>query len=232
MPNERPSESYWQLPAHPLSHVKSETLRSETDVVIIGSGIAGCSVSYSLLKDPSFTGKIVVLEARTLCSGATGRNGGHIATHPVIDYSEFLALGIQPEEAKKICHFQLSHFDMILADLEDVDRESKGVENGKAGKVQSLVERSEIRRVISHCGISGEEKVKEMSDAYGRLEKEVPELKGRAKFYSSKEKCSVSVFVSHLILFLALQRFQIEDLKVRLRANSHDRNSKCQASMQ
>jgi glycine/D-amino acid oxidase-like deaminating enzyme len=44
--------------------------------VIVGSGISGAIIAYKLLQeDPSAS--LVMLEARQVCSGATGRNGGH-----------------------------------------------------------------------------------------------------------------------------------------------------------
>jgi glycine/D-amino acid oxidase-like deaminating enzyme len=58
------------------------------DVIIIGSGISGCSVAYHYsLKYPEYT--ILVIEKRpTPSSGASGRNGGHLQPIPY-DASEF-----------------------------------------------------------------------------------------------------------------------------------------------
>lgn len=82
LPVASPTVSYWQSPPHRLASYCSE-FPSAADVVIIGSGITGSSVARTLFEQsPSL--KIVILEARQLCSGATGRNGGHIkpGTHP------------------------------------------------------------------------------------------------------------------------------------------------------
>lgn len=50
------------------------------DIVIIGSGITGISTLYHLVQELRRSSRsvkrVVVLEARTFCSGATGRNGG------------------------------------------------------------------------------------------------------------------------------------------------------------
>ncbi|KAF4966098.1 hypothetical protein FSARC_6184, partial [Fusarium sarcochroum] len=48
-----------------------------SDVVVIGSGITGTSVTRSILKTTDQT-SVTVLEARTLCLGVTGRNGGNL----------------------------------------------------------------------------------------------------------------------------------------------------------
>ncbi|GAB7348467.1 hypothetical protein MBLNU459_g6881t1 [Dothideomycetes sp. NU459] len=77
LPRANPTTSYWQDPPDPIAEHRSTTeLPPTADYVIIGSGISGASIAYHLLeRDPSAS--IIMLEARTASSGATGRNGGH-----------------------------------------------------------------------------------------------------------------------------------------------------------
>ena len=74
--------SFWRSSLHALdSHRSTDKLPQEADIIIIGAGYAGASVAHHLLKNDSFAKKepsIVILEAREACSGATGRNGGHL----------------------------------------------------------------------------------------------------------------------------------------------------------
>ena len=70
------SLSFWMSPnSHLACHGAEERLPQFADVVIIGSGISGVSIAKTLLdgapKNSSL--QIVMLEARTVCSGATGR---------------------------------------------------------------------------------------------------------------------------------------------------------------
>jgi hypothetical protein len=59
-----------------LDHRTTEQLPKEADTVIIGSGMTGTSVAKHHLE--TFPSKrVVVLEAREFCSGATGRDAGH-----------------------------------------------------------------------------------------------------------------------------------------------------------
>jgi glycine/D-amino acid oxidase-like deaminating enzyme len=48
-------------------------LPSQADVVVIGGGVAGCAAAYQLSKRGR---KVVLVEMRGICSGASGRNGG------------------------------------------------------------------------------------------------------------------------------------------------------------
>ena len=77
LPPSDPTISYWQNPPDVIAnHRTSSELPTEIDVVIVGSGITGATIAYNLLghaPSPS----VLMLEARTACSGATGRNGGH-----------------------------------------------------------------------------------------------------------------------------------------------------------
>ena len=81
-PVPNPVKSFWNAESRPLdNHRTTPDLPSEADIVIIGSGFAGVATAYHILQDSpgaSPPPSIVLLEARTICSGATGRNGGHV----------------------------------------------------------------------------------------------------------------------------------------------------------
>ncbi|KAF8634328.1 hypothetical protein AX15_000987 [Amanita polypyramis BW_CC] len=72
--------------ANPLADEGSHgQLTQEVDVCIIGSGISGVSAAYHL----STTGlpfSVAILEAREFCSGATGRNGGHLTPNHFLGF--------------------------------------------------------------------------------------------------------------------------------------------------
>ena len=84
LPRSNPTKSAWLLPPDPLQNYRStERLPTDIlDVVIIGSGLSGTSVAWHLLRGdghPRQTAlKALMLEARDVCSGATGRNGNFI----------------------------------------------------------------------------------------------------------------------------------------------------------
>ncbi|KAK7923501.1 FAD dependent oxidoreductase [Apiospora marii] len=85
LPVANPTLSYWRSEPHRLdSHRSTEQLPETCDVAIIGTGFSGVSVAYNLSgpQDSNNTESpppsILLLEARQVCSGATGRNGGHV----------------------------------------------------------------------------------------------------------------------------------------------------------
>ncbi|PNP78775.1 hypothetical protein FNYG_07917 [Fusarium nygamai] len=82
LPSSNPTTPTWQTPPHPtVATAQSHDLPSETDVIVIGSGITGTGAAHSLLNHPKGTGlKVTMIEARTAVSGATGRNGGHLVS--------------------------------------------------------------------------------------------------------------------------------------------------------
>jgi hypothetical protein len=75
LPREGPTVSYWQDPPDGIANLRcTEDLPTETDIVIVGSGISGATIALNLLEEfPNK--KIVLLEARQAASGASGRNG-------------------------------------------------------------------------------------------------------------------------------------------------------------
>lgn len=77
LPRTLPTTSYWQDPPSDVANLRTTPdLPATADYVIIGSGISGSCIAYNLLtKRPK--ARMVMLEARLACSGATGRNGGH-----------------------------------------------------------------------------------------------------------------------------------------------------------
>ncbi|KAI3400623.1 hypothetical protein diail_2335 [Diaporthe ilicicola] len=78
LPVANPTSSYWRSELHHLdSHRSTPDLPEESEIVIIGAGIAGISVAYHLSNTPN-PPSVLLVEARQTSSGATGRNGGHV----------------------------------------------------------------------------------------------------------------------------------------------------------
>ncbi|GJC81208.1 putative oxidoreductase OrdL [Colletotrichum liriopes] len=138
LPVANPTESYWQSPPSFLSnHVSSPSPPLTTDTLIIGSGITGAAIAHFLLTSPSTRSSsqhspsppdITMLEARTVTSGATGRNGGHTKA---ASYRSFLhhATTLGTETACLIARLELANVravhDFAATHLQDKETESR-----------------------------------------------------------------------------------------------------------
>ncbi|KAF7340420.1 Nucleotide-binding domain-containing protein [Mycena venus] len=125
LPGPNPSRSYWCRPPSSLDARPSTPFPEHADVLIIGSGIAGTAIARTLLDSQSHSNtdkvpplRVVILEARDVCSGATGRNGGHISPNTYQDYSE-LAARYGSSAAQAIIRFRLAHLPALLAVAEE-----------------------------------------------------------------------------------------------------------------
>ncbi|KAF3765012.1 FAD dependent oxidoreductase [Cryphonectria parasitica EP155] len=174
LPRPNPTQAFWQLPPHPdVSAIQSPTLRTETDIVVIGSGITGCSVSKALLEDESFGPiHVTVLEARTLTSGATGRNGGHLvsaAGHKFSDWVEHHGV----EAARDMARFSLMNVDRVQEILSKMDAD--------------IQEKSEIRTVQKLCAVTDDKLWEHHVNSIKMMAKEVPEHKNHNRLAGAKE---------------------------------------------
>ncbi|KAH3671484.1 hypothetical protein OGAPHI_000186 [Ogataea philodendri] len=90
-PSTKTTLSYWIGEADPkyAKHRTTSQLPEEIDILIIGAGYSGAAVAYNLLSHQKTKEKVLLLDARDLCSGATGRNGGHIRSYYHHDQYEF-----------------------------------------------------------------------------------------------------------------------------------------------
>ncbi|KAF9054154.1 FAD dependent oxidoreductase [Panaeolus papilionaceus] len=121
VPESRETSSFWMYPPSPNARYgEGAPLPTEADIVIIGSGITGASVAKTLLehhyKQYGSSGvkpRTVMLEARELCSGATGRNGGHISPNIYNEYDQ-LKRAHGMELALQIMRFRLAHIGTLL----------------------------------------------------------------------------------------------------------------------
>lgn len=129
LPVDSPTESYWldQPPFPELVNAQSPVFPEEADVVIIGSGITGAAVARTILHEWRRKGegdnkRVVVLEARQICSGATGRNGGHIKASPH-EMVGRLQKKMSPDRAASLVRFQLRHLETLvgLCSAESID---------------------------------------------------------------------------------------------------------------
>ena len=155
--------------------MRSASLPAEADVVIIGSGITGCSVANALLSQNS-TLRVVLLEARTITSGATGRNGGHIKETPFHEYEE-LAHRFGKNEAKKLVKFRLSHLDALVDFTTELGEDA--------------LRASEIRKVLTVDAFFDQVFWEGAKEMLNRFLDDFPEEAGKYKTYEKRDAAEV-----------------------------------------
>ncbi|KAF2216294.1 hypothetical protein CERZMDRAFT_64736 [Cercospora zeae-maydis SCOH1-5] len=120
------TQPFWRSDLHAFdNHRTTERLPAGADIVIIGAGYAGASLAYHLLEKSESSQKpasIVLLEAREACSGATGRNGGHIKPDPYYRPADALKTHGR-EAAEEVASFEARHVKEIheLVEKEGID---------------------------------------------------------------------------------------------------------------
>ena len=96
----------------------STAVPTYANIVIIGSGLSGTSVAHHLANAPKPT-SIVMLEAREVCSGATGRNGGHLAPNLYADYLAYCKL-YGKEQAALHVELEIQNYQEIQRVIEQL----------------------------------------------------------------------------------------------------------------
>ncbi|EHY56367.1 hypothetical protein ABEF92_006907 [Exophiala dermatitidis] len=114
LPRENPTKSYWQDPPSDIADCRTTPdLPTHADVVIIGSGLSGASISYNLLSsEPNL--RVVMLEARQAASGASGRNGGHTKPATYRSFSDNVH-SVGAEDAMKITRLEQTTMEAVHA---------------------------------------------------------------------------------------------------------------------
>ncbi|KAL7411653.1 FAD dependent oxidoreductase [Mrakia frigida] len=117
--------SHWQAtnkgPKSLWNYGKESSLPKErVDIVIIGAGMTGASLAYQLTR-PGAAGEgktILLLEAKDVASGATGRNGGHLAPATSNAYPSLITplseggAGVSSVEALKIIKSERENYEL------------------------------------------------------------------------------------------------------------------------
>ncbi|KAF7561536.1 hypothetical protein G7046_g2604 [Stylonectria norvegica] len=159
---------FWLSSPHPLADHQSPWPSEPMDIVIIGSGISGTSLARTLVsKRPEL--RVVLIDARSLCSGATARNGGHIKTMTFAVWEDRKkTYGV--EEAVRISAFEHSHLEAMasLVRENELDCDFLRVEG-----VDAYYDKPSFEKAIA---------------ALNDMKKHAPHLASKYKIYRDKDR--------------------------------------------
>ncbi|KAL8408255.1 hypothetical protein RB594_006889 [Gaeumannomyces avenae] len=122
-PVAKPRSSFWNEEKRALDEVRTTAdLPVTVDVAIIGGGYSGVSMAYHLLEHELAPDNVLVLEARQISSGATGRNGGHIKPEMYYSLAKY-AKAYGMEAAAELSAFEVAHVYALkeLIEKEGID---------------------------------------------------------------------------------------------------------------
>ena len=167
IPLSKYTSPYWHISPHQHANHQSPWPSAISDVVIIGSGISGMTLARTLIRANAKL-EVVLIDARQLCAGATGRNGGHIKTMTFAMWAERKKIfGL--EEAIRISLFEDSHLEAMHAAMreDDIDADLVLTEG-----IEAYYEQKTFDQAV---------KALEEMGAY------IPQLAGKHKVYRDKE---------------------------------------------
>ncbi|KAK1980883.1 FAD dependent oxidoreductase [Colletotrichum cereale] len=179
LPVPNPTISFWMSSPHALDdHRSTPELPSQADIAVIGAGYAGVATVYHILDQCKARGvpppKIVILEAREACSGATGRNGGHMKPDPYSRPSSLVAThGI--EAATEVAEFEANN---LTAVKRVVDAEGIDCDFVLTRAVDALMSDAVHKRIKSGVDMLRKSGVSVMNDVYYAEGAEAEQLSG------------------------------------------------------
>ncbi|KAI4660351.1 hypothetical protein J4E81_006019 [Alternaria sp. BMP 2799] len=120
-----PVHSFWTSVSNPLDDLLStDDLSTEADIVIIGAGFAGVATAYNILTSSSSSPKqsVLILDARKICFGATGRNGGHVKPDLYFNVSKYVSMD-GASAAAEVTNFEAANVYAVkeLVEAEKLD---------------------------------------------------------------------------------------------------------------
>jgi len=142
LPRPNGSTPYWLHELHPRADIQSSSLPTHVDVVVIGSGITGLSTANTLLKRHP-TIQVTVLEARSICSGATGRNGGNLVAYGGVTYKNIKQVRSQAM-ATKIVEFTFRNIRQTKDMMKESPTLAKVSEYRELTRIRTFADQSSL----------------------------------------------------------------------------------------
>lgn len=131
------------------------TAKVETDLVVIGAGFTGLWTALQAKQaDPN--GDVVLLEAGEAASGASGRNGGFVASS--LTHSFQNGRNRWPNELAKLIQFGHKNLDGIEATIKQFNIECDFIRSGEINVANEPYQINDLREEAQESALYGEHK--------------------------------------------------------------------------
>ncbi|KAK8066211.1 Gamma-glutamylputrescine oxidoreductase [Apiospora hydei] len=169
---------FWRTEPHQLdSHRTTPDLPTESDIVIIGAGFSGASLAHFIYEDNPSPPSVTILEAREACSGATGRNGGHMKPDVYFNVPKYIKkYGVKA--AVEVAAYEASHLFAVkeLVEKENIDCDFVMTRACDATLDPTMAKDShEAYMELKNSGVAD---LKDVYHAYGKDAEQVSGVKG------------------------------------------------------
>ncbi|KAK8100115.1 FAD dependent oxidoreductase [Apiospora kogelbergensis] len=169
---------FWRTDLHEFdSHRTTPELPAESDIVIIGAGFSGSSLAHHIYEDNPSPPSVTILEAREACSGATGRNGGHMKPDVYFNVPKYIKkYGIKA--AVEVAAFEASQVFDIKALVEKENIDCNFVLSRACDVVLDAGMAKESHDAFLKLRESGVADLKDVYHAYGKEAEQLSGVKG------------------------------------------------------
>ncbi len=128
------SDPLWVVPGErTFPRLQGQT---EADVAVVGGGFSGLGAAWAAMQSGA---SVVVLEARTIAAGASGRNAGFILSGPAMGFGASVA-AIGLEETLEIWRLTEENHSLLLSLLEELSTDCGYLRRGSLSLAASDTE--------------------------------------------------------------------------------------------
>ncbi|EUC27138.1 hypothetical protein COCCADRAFT_31301 [Bipolaris zeicola 26-R-13] len=117
--------------------------------------MTGTSIAHHFLKNSpqDWPLRIAMVEARQACSGATGRNGGHIRPSSYAEYDRAKSF-VSKDEAARITRMRAAHINALIAAANELDDEGREASEARVvDSIEAVRQLNVLKKEVPDLGI-------------------------------------------------------------------------------
>jgi gamma-glutamylputrescine oxidase len=127
--------------------------KRETDVAVVGGGITGTAVALWLARAGM---QVLVLEARSIAAGASGRNGGFISDGTTAAYATIIQR-YGHEQARRLWAFTVRNHEYALKFIEELEQSGWPCAYQQNGSLKLAAKEPELEQIIESASLLNED---------------------------------------------------------------------------